>query len=118
MTLDAGELSQLRSEFHLDLANTWRGLGVAPSSLSAGPMSAREAIAAKRVDALFDRMIRNEESIVNIKYPVTRALRKRFISEDALDAVLAKARLIRAVADSLHARADTMSRKGRLAPPP
>ena len=118
------EMDSLRQEFRTGLSNVWRQLDIQPRTLAQRVNATRnkEVVASQRIETFFDQLIRNDVTIVNVDLPIARALRNKFgyklIDEQALDAVLAKARAIRAVADSLHARSDTVGKRNKPTPPP
>ncbi len=72
----------------------------------------RELLAGARVEEFFGKLIKNEVPFVDIPYPVTRAVQQKYefsINEAGLDAVIEKAKSVRATSDSL---------KAQQAPPP
>ncbi|MEP6781306.1 MAG: peptidylprolyl isomerase [Gemmatimonadaceae bacterium] len=116
--MDAMELAELRKETRKNLQDVWRQIGILPATL--GAAAGREGVAATRVESYFDKLVRNKETIININYAVTRALRSKYhttlVAEDAVNEVMKRATLVRAIADSLHTRADTV-KKPKAAPP-
>ncbi|MEP6764468.1 MAG: peptidylprolyl isomerase [Gemmatimonadaceae bacterium] len=116
--IDAMELAEMRKEVRTNLQDVWRQLGVVPSTL--GSPAAREGVAATRVENFFDKLVRNKETIINMNHALTRALRKKYpntlVGDEAVDAVMKRATLVRAIADSLHTRADTVKKPKTVSP--
>jgi hypothetical protein len=78
-------------------------------------------IAASRVDAFFDKLIKNETQFVDVPYPVARALQRKFsfsINDVGLDKVVEKAKSVRATADSLKAGKGAPAEAPAAAPSP
>jgi hypothetical protein len=106
--LDTAELNNLYLNFKQAVTQTWTALNVEPAKLadSAKAGGDKAKIAASRVDAFFDKLIKNETQFVDVPYPVARALQRKFsfsINDAGLDKVVEKAKSVRATADSLKA---------------
>jgi parvulin-like peptidyl-prolyl isomerase len=107
--LDTAEMSNLFLNFRNALGQAWTSLSVDPSKLtdSAKAGGDKEKIAGARVEAYFDKLIANEVPLVEVPYPVSRALQKKYeatINEAGLDKVIERAKTVRATADSLRAK--------------
>ena len=105
---DTAAVANVRLRARQNLASSWVPLGVdGPKLDSAKGTSDREKLAAKHVDAYFDKLIKNEAPFVDIPYPIARALQKKFtyaVNDGALDKAVDKAKAVRATADSLRAK--------------
>lgn len=111
---DTAEMSNLFLNFKNAVAQVWTQLSIEPSKLvdSTGKAGNKEALAGARVEEFFGKLIKNEVPFVDIPYPVTRAVQQKYefsINEAGLDAVIEKAKSVRATSDSL---------KAQQAPPP
>ena len=107
--VDTAELTQLRSAFKDNLVQTWTALGVDPAKLadSAKTGGDKEKIAGARIEAFFDKLIKNEIPFVDVSYPVARALQKKYsfsVNDAGLDKVVERAKAVRATADSAKAQ--------------
>jgi hypothetical protein len=111
---DTAEMSNLFLNFKNAVAQVWTQLSIEPSKLvdSTGKAGNKEALAGARVEEFFGKLIKNEVPFVDVPYPVTRAVQQKYefsINEAGLDAVIEKAKSVRATSDSL---------KAQQAPPP
>lgn len=111
---DTAEMSNLFLNFKNAVSQVWSQLGIEPSKLvdSTGKAGDKEKLAGARIEAFFGKLIKNEVPFVDIPYPVTRAVQQKYeftINEVGLDAVIEKAKTVRATSDSL---------KAQQAPPP
>ena len=107
-TLDTAELSNLYLNFKNAVTQTWTSLNVEPSKLadSAKAGGDKSKLAATRIEAFFDKLIKNEVPFVDVPYPVAHALQKKYafsINDAGLDKVVEKAKTVRATSDSLKA---------------
>jgi peptidyl-prolyl cis-trans isomerase D len=60
-----------------------------------------------RIEAYFDKLVKNEAAFVDIPYPVARALQQKYafsVNEAALDKAVEAAKAVRAGADSARAQ--------------
>jgi hypothetical protein len=108
-TIDTTELTTLHDAFKSNLLQTWTALGVDPVKLadSAKTGGDKEKIAGARIEAFFDRLIKNEIPFVDVSYPVARALQKKYefsVNDAGLDKVVERAKAVRATADSAKAQ--------------
>lgn len=115
--LSAGELDTLRGQFHASLNQSWAAMNIQPSQLadSAKTPADRQKLAAARVGAYFDKLVKNEVPFVDVAYPIARAMQHKYsysINDKALDAVVERAKAVRATADSLKAQ-----KPGSMVPP-
>ena len=80
IAIDPAELAQLRESFVNAVKQAWSQLGVTPSSLqdSAKTESDREKLAAKRIDAYFDKLVEEQARFVAVPTPVANVLRSKF----------------------------------------
>jgi peptidyl-prolyl cis-trans isomerase D len=109
VTIDSAELSNLRLQFRNNLTQTWTQLGVDPSTLADSTPAGgdRTKVAAARIEAFFDKLVKNEVPFVEVTYPIARALQAKFafsINDAGLDKVLEQAKTVRATADSLRSQ--------------
>ncbi|MBL0940985.1 MAG: peptidylprolyl isomerase [Gemmatimonadaceae bacterium] len=107
--VDTAEMSNLFLNFKNDVVAMWNQLGVDPSKLvdSTGKAGDKEKIAGAKIDDYFAKLIKNEVPLVEVPYKVSRALQQKYpysINESGLDAVIEKAKSVRATADSLRAQ--------------
>ena len=105
ITIDPAEISQLHASFVGAAKQAWSQLGVTPSSLqdSAKTESEREKLAAKRIDAYFDRLVQQQAPFVAVPTPVANVLRSRYsysFNDAGFDRVVEQASKIRNSADS------------------
>ncbi len=110
-TVDSAERANLYLQFLNNLTQTWAQLGVDPTKLADSAKAAGttdlKAIGAARIEAFFDRLVKNEVPFVDVSYPVARALQRKYdfsINDAGLDAVVEKAKAVRATADSLRSQ--------------
>jgi hypothetical protein len=121
---DTAELSNLYMQFRTNLTGAWTQLGIDPAKLadSAKTEGDKEKLVGKRIEAYFDKLIKNEVPFVDIQYPVARALEHKYpfsVNDGALDKAVEKAKSVRATADSLRAKqGPPMPGAGAGAPPP
>ncbi|MEO7520705.1 MAG: peptidylprolyl isomerase, partial [Gemmatimonas sp.] len=78
--LDSAQLGELHTAFKANLLQTWTSLGVDPAGLidSAKAGGDKEKIAGARIEAFFDRLIKNEVQFVEVSYPIARALQNKY----------------------------------------
>ncbi|HVZ49249.1 MAG TPA: peptidylprolyl isomerase [Gemmatimonadaceae bacterium] len=105
VNLTADELAQIRDSFHSSVRNSMAGLGILPSQLgdSAKGGSDRSALAASRVTAYLQRLVKNEAQFVDISEPVSLALRAKYsgrVNDAGLDKAATLATSLKAKADS------------------
>ncbi len=103
--IDPAELSQLHASFANALRSAWAQLGVTPASLqdSAKTESEREKLAAKRINAYFERMIQEQAPFVPVPTPLSNILRSKYkyaFNDAGFDRAVEEAANIRASADS------------------
>jgi len=109
--MDTSELANLYLNFKNLVGQTWNALGVDPTKLADSAKAPAggdvNKIAAYRVESFFDKLIKSEVQFVDVPYQVGRALQSKYeytINESGLDAVLEKAKVVRATADSVKAQ--------------
>lgn len=105
ITVDTAELTNLRMAFRNNLTMAWTTIGVEPASLSdsAASPAEREALAGSRVDAYFDKLVKNEAQFADVAYPVARALQSKYdfvINDVGLERAIERAKALRASVDS------------------
>lgn len=105
ITLDPAEITQMRDGFVNAVKQAWGQLGVTPSSLqdSAKTEKDREKLAAKRIDAYFDKLVEEQARFVAVPTPVATVLRSKFsysFNESGFDRAVEQAAKIRNSADS------------------
>jgi len=105
ITIDPAEMTQLRESFVNAVKQAWGQLGVTPSSLqdSAKTESDREKLAAKRIDAYFDKLVEEQARFVAVPTPVANVLRSKFsysFNDAGFDRAVEQASKIRNSADS------------------
>ncbi len=112
ITLDSGEKAGVRQVFVNSVWNSYNGLGVTPASLadSGKTVSAREKIAAARIEKFMDNLLANKAQFVDVSEPVSRALHSKF------DARVVTAGIDRAVTDAQKAVAKADSAKAKNMP--
>lgn len=108
-TVDSAQLLELHNAFKNNLIQTWTALGVDPVKLadSAKAGGDKEKIAGARIEAFFDKLIKNEVQFVDVSYPIARALQKKYsfsVSDAGLDRVVERAKQVRATGDSVKAQ--------------
>jgi parvulin-like peptidyl-prolyl isomerase len=119
--LDSSEKANIRQVFVGSVWNSYNGLGIAPASLvdSGKSVSAREKIAAARVETFMDALLANKAQFVDVSEPVSRALRSKFearVIAAGIDRAVAEAQKAVAKADS--AKAKNMPQSAVPAPEP
>jgi hypothetical protein len=118
VTVDDGDLSDIRATFRVMVAQAWQGLGVDPAdSANAEKSSAeRERLYAARVDDLIDQMLKTGgQGYVDIPQPLADALRGKYSSRivtAGLDRATERATIVRAALDSTRARGGSGSGMG------
>jgi peptidyl-prolyl cis-trans isomerase D len=105
IAVDTAELTNLRMAFRNNLTMAWTTMGVEPSALSdsASTPAEREALAGARVDAYFDKLVKNEAQFADVAYPVARALQTKYefaFNDAGLERAVERAKQLRAAADS------------------
>jgi parvulin-like peptidyl-prolyl isomerase len=105
ITFDPAETAQMRDGFVNAVKQAWSQLGVTPSSLqdSAKTEGDREKLAAKRIDAYFDKLVEEQARFVAVPTPVANVLRSKFsysFNDSGFDRVVEQASKIRNSADS------------------
>lgn len=105
VTIDPAELAQMRESFVNAVKQAWSQLGVTPSSLrdSAKTESDREKLAAKRIDAYFDKLVEEQARFVAVPTPVANVLRSKYsysFNDAGFDRAVEQASKIRNSADS------------------
>lgn len=108
--LDTAEINNLRMAFRNNLTSAWTTMGIEPGSLSdsATTPSARETLAAQRIDAYFEKLVKNEVQFADVAYPVAHALQSKYafsVNTVGLERAIEKARQTRAATDSAPAMA-------------
>lgn len=108
VTLDSAYVNNVRRSFYGLLHGAWNGLGIAPAMLvdSASKNATAEQKqrrASDKVEAFFDRLIKQEAQFVEVPPPLEMALRQKFgynISKAGIDRAVEKATKVRSAADS------------------
>jgi peptidyl-prolyl cis-trans isomerase D len=105
IALDPAEITQLRESFVNAVKQAWSQLGVTPASLqdSAKTEGDREKLAAKRIDAYFDKLVEEQARFVAVPTPVANVLRSKFgysFNDSGFDRAVEQASKIRNSADS------------------
>ncbi|MCC7194583.1 MAG: peptidylprolyl isomerase [Gemmatimonadaceae bacterium] len=103
--LTSDDLNQVRSAFRASVRNSMSGLGILPSELADSTQAGadRGAIAAAKVDAYLERLVKNEAQFVDISEPVVIALRASYkgsVNEPGIERALTLATEQKAKADS------------------
>jgi hypothetical protein len=109
ITLTPDEEKELHSKFTEVLASSWDQLGLSPKSLSdsAKTVSAREALASKRVNAYLDRLMQQQAGFVQVPPPLEMLLKQKYpvtINVAAMDKAVAASTALKAKNDSLRAK--------------
>lgn len=108
--LDTAELGQLRTAFHNNLLQTWSALGIDPAKLADSAKATggdKEKYVGTRIESFFDKLIKNEVQFVDVAYPISRALQKKYdfaVNDAGLDKVIERAKQVRATVDSAKAQ--------------
>ena len=77
---------------------TWTALGIEPAKLADSAKHARrqgEALAGSASSAYFDKLVKNEVQFVDVAYPVSRALQKKYefaVNDAGLERVVERPR--------------------------
>ena len=108
ITLDSTYTNTVRRSFYGLIHGAWNGLGIAPAMLvdsatKGATAEQKERRAADKVEAYFDRLIKQESQFVEVPPPLEMALRQKFgytISKAGIDRAVEKATKVRAAADS------------------
>jgi hypothetical protein len=109
ITLDTTELNGVRRAFQASVLNTMTGLRVAPAQLldSAKTRGEKEKLAAARVEAYMDALLKNQAQFVDVTEPVSVAVKAKYESR------VVNAGIERAVADAAKAKAAADSAKSK-----
>jgi hypothetical protein len=107
--IDTAEMSNLYLNYKNAVSQTLGGLGVDQAKLadSAKKGGDKATIASARIEAYFDKLVKNEAQFVDVPYPVARALQKKYsfsVNDAGLDKAVEKAKSVRATEDSLKAK--------------
>ncbi len=110
--LDTADVNNIRRSFRSSLMGAMNGLRVSPAALadSAKSKSEKERLAAARVEAYLDLLLKNQAQFVDVSEPVSMALRKKF------EARVVTAGVVRAVAEAEKAKAKADSAKAAAMP--
>ena len=110
--LDTADVNNIRRSFRSSLMGAMNGLRVSPAALadSAKTTSEKERLAAARVEAYLDLLLKNQAQFVDVSEPVSMALRKKF------EARVVTAGVVRAVAEAEKAKAKADSAKAAAMP--
>jgi hypothetical protein len=110
--LDTAEVNNIRRAFHSSLMGAMNSLRVSPAALadSAKTTSEKERLAAARVEAYLDLLLKNQAQFVDVSEPVSSALRKKF------EARVVTAGVVRAVAEAEKVKAKADSAKAAAMP--
>jgi parvulin-like peptidyl-prolyl isomerase len=105
IAIDPAEIANLHSSFVNAVKQAWSQLGVTPSALqdSAKTEGDREKLAAKRIDAYFDRLVQEQAPFVAVPTPVANVLRSKYsysFNDAGFDRAVEQASKIRNSADS------------------
>jgi parvulin-like peptidyl-prolyl isomerase len=105
IAIDPAEITQLHSSFVNAVKQAWGQLGITPASLqdSAKSEGDREKLAAKRIDAYFDRLVQEAAPFVAVPTPVANVMRSKFgysFNDAGFDRAVEQASKIRNSADS------------------
>jgi hypothetical protein len=106
--LDSAETRQLHEAFRQSVNNTMGALGILPQQLadSGGAGQNRSTLAMSRVDAYFERLLKNQAQFIDVSEPVAIALRSKYegnIAESGIDRAVTMATEMKAKADSVEA---------------
>jgi len=105
IAMDPTEMAQMRAGFVGAVTQAWNQLGVTPSSLqdSAKTGGDREKLAAKRIDAYFEKLVQQQARFVAVPTPVAHVLRGKYsysFNDSGFDRGVEQASKIRNSADS------------------
>lgn len=108
VAMDPQQLAQLRGTFAQVIGNAWTQLGVAPAQLSdsAKTEQERERLAAARIEAYVDRLLKNQVQFVPVPTEVSELLRETYdwkVANAGVERAIERARRIRATRDSTRA---------------
>jgi peptidyl-prolyl cis-trans isomerase D len=122
VTFDPAETAQMRDGFVNAVKQAWSQLGVTPASLqdSAKTEGDREKLAAKRIDAYFDKLVEEQARFVAVPTPVANVLRSKYsysFNDAGFDRAVEQASKIRNSADSARSARQPPTAVP-LAPPP
>jgi parvulin-like peptidyl-prolyl isomerase len=106
--LEPTEISSIRQAFRMMVTNTWAGLHIAPEMLtdSAKTPAEKARLAASRVDAYLDRLLKQQDQYVDVPPPLASALHDKYdgkVNAAGLDRAVEAAKKIRANTDSAQA---------------
>jgi hypothetical protein len=107
--LDSTEKANVKQIFTSSVWNSYNGLNITPAALadSGKSVSAREKIAAARVEAFMDALLANKAQFVDVSEPVSRALRSKFearVVPAGIDRAVDEAKKATAKVDSANAK--------------
>jgi parvulin-like peptidyl-prolyl isomerase len=110
IAIDPAEMAQLHDSFVNAVKQAWGQLGLTPSSLqdSAKSEGDREKLAAKRIDAYFEKLVQEQARFVAVPTPVSNVLRSKYsysFNDAGFDRVVEQASKIRNSADSTRSAA-------------
>lgn len=102
---DSAERAEIRQAFTNGVRSTMEQLNLLPSQLadSAADVTAREELAARRVDSYLQSLLRNEAQFIEVPEQLVIVLRDKFearVVPNAIDRAVAEATRLRAVSDS------------------
>jgi parvulin-like peptidyl-prolyl isomerase len=105
IAIDPAEVTQLHTSFVNAVKQAWGQLGITPASLqdSAKSEGDREKLAAKRIDAYFDKLVQEQAPFVSVPTPVANVVRGKFsysFNDAGFDRAVEQASKIRNSADS------------------
>ncbi|MBI1810025.1 MAG: peptidylprolyl isomerase, partial [Gemmatimonadetes bacterium] len=106
--VDSTDAAGIRNAFRSSLANTLTALKITAKDLadSAKTSSERERLAASRVEAYLDKLLKNQTQFVDVSEPVAIALRKKFdarVVHAGIDRAVTESGKLKAAADSAKA---------------
>jgi hypothetical protein len=98
---DSAQLNDMRRSFIGAVQSDWVQLGISPAQLadSAKTKDAKLALAARRIDAYFTRLVNDQAPFVQVPSPVVSVLKKKYshsINDSGLDRAVEQAEKIRA----------------------
>jgi parvulin-like peptidyl-prolyl isomerase len=105
LTVEPAEMDQIRGAFRSSVQNTMGALGLLPNQLtdSAAAGADKATVAQTRIDAYFEKLIKNQAQFVDISEPVAIALRKKYegsVTDAGIERAVAIATEAKAKADS------------------
>ncbi|MBI3791592.1 MAG: peptidyl-prolyl cis-trans isomerase [Gemmatimonadetes bacterium] len=121
---DTALVGNVHRAFFNMVKGAWNGLGIAPAMLdSAGkaPADAKLKLAADRVEAFMDGLIKQQVQFVEVPPPLEAALRMKYkssIDKAGIDRAVEKAQKVRTAADSAKAKSEPPSAVPVPAPAP